>query len=113
MNNRWIRKIVLAGTAALFALLMSACDSKPEGSASASTGSVLGTYENANENSVINLQDGNKVTMIVDGENTNLTWEMDGADKVVIHGMEGVSLVFTINSEGNLSDGMGSVFRKK
>ncbi len=38
---------------------------------------------------------------------------MDGADKLVIHLQDGVNLMFTINSDGNLSDGIGGVFIRK
>ena len=116
MNSRWLRNVVLVLTAVVSGALAVACDSKSDGSesaAGANHATVSGTYENANDNMVMNFQAGNRVTMVIDGESTDLTWEMDGADKVVVHGMEGMNMVYTINSDGNLSDGMGGVFRKK
>ena len=118
MNSRWLRKVVLALTAVVSGLLAVACGSESDGSDSAmgaSHGAVSGLYENANDNMSLDFHAGNKVTVVIDGDRTELTWEMDGADKVVVHGMDGMNMLYTINSDGNLSDamGMGGVFRKK
>lgn len=83
-------------------------DEAPKSASNAS--SVLGTYVNANDGISFELLAGNRA-LITDGEYpSEQTWEMDGADKVVIHIPEGVNLVFTFNSDGNLSDGMGGVY---
>lgn len=119
MKNSWFGNIVSVLATLLISLMVAACGAQsepgPSGSSARSSTDVLGTYENANDGVVITLKADNKATMIDEEQSTELTWEMDGADRLVVHGMEGINLIFNVNSEGNLSDdmGLGSVFRKK
>jgi hypothetical protein len=86
-------------------------DPAPAGEGTAS--SVLGVYENANDGMSIELLADNRAILTEEGSSTEHAWETDGADKVVIHAQDGVNLVFTVNSEGNLSDGYGGIYIRK
>jgi len=118
MTDHRFPGVTLVLAALLATVVAVGCEDKssPSGGASATPAparSVLGTYENANDKLTVVLKPDNKATMIDEGKSTEHTWEMDGADKVIVHGTDGVNLGFTINSDGHLSDGMGGVFRKK
>lgn len=75
--------------------------------------SLVGEYENAIDGIYFELAAGNRAILSDEEIRTEHTWEMDGADKVVIHTQDGADLVFTINSDGNLSDGGGGVYIRK
>ena len=119
MNTRILRSVSAITVIVLGALTLPGCGggetpSAAKPAAKASTANVLGKYENAQEKLLIELKADNKAYLTdEEGKTTELPWEMDGADKVVVHGTEGINLVYTINSEGHLSDGMGGVYRKK
>jgi hypothetical protein len=78
--------------------------------------SILGVYENKVDRVVVELKTEGKAIMVVDEANPyETTWERDGADRIIIYGAEGMRLMYTFNSDGNLSNdmGLGSVLRKK
>jgi len=119
MTRHRFPAVTLVLAALVTALMAAGCDDKSSSSGNgsaatpASARNVLGTYENAADKLTVVLKPDNKATLIDEGKSTEHTWEMDGADKVIVHGMDGVKLGFTINSDGHLSDGMGGVYRKK
>jgi hypothetical protein len=94
-------------------LLIAGCGDKPAAEADKKTPSILGIYENANDKLTIELKADNKATLTDEGAKTNLVWETDGINKVVIHGKDGVDMLLNVNSEGNLYDSVGGVYRKK
>jgi len=116
MNFPSFCKSLASLTVALAIFTIAGCgdgssDEAPTSQSNAS--SVLGEYENVNDGIYFELAAGNRAIITDEGSPTEHTWEMDGADKVVIHGQDGVNLVFTFNSDGNLSDGYGGVYIKK
>jgi hypothetical protein len=114
MLRRALRCVVLAMLLVPTAMLATACSKDSSaGTSTNAPASVLGTYESAAEKMTLELKSGGKATITDEGKPTEHNWEMDGASKVVVHGADGVNLLFTVNSDGNLSDGMGTIFKKK
>ncbi len=116
MNLPRFCKSLASLTIAMAMLTVAGCgdgssDKAPKNAGNASN--VLGVYENANDDMSFELLPGNRA-LVTDGDYpVETTWEMDGADKVVLHVGNGVNLVFTFNSDGNLSDGYGGIFIRK
>jgi hypothetical protein len=95
------------------------CSGGESGSASNSEGrtekSILGYYENTVDKVGVELKADGKATMFVDGEPAEVTWERDGADRIMVYGADGWRIAYKFNSDGNLSDdmGYGSILRKQ
>ncbi len=125
MNHQWFRYVACFLTALLIGMALAACGAKSEsGTRACSTRNVLGTYESVDLGVVIKLESDNKatitesdnkVTMVDEGQSTEVPWKMSGDKQLVVHVKEGMTITYNINPDGSLSDAMdlGSVYRKQ
>src|SRR5690348_16146087 len=70
--------------------------------ASSSESKWLGTYKNAKDGSTLVLQADHKGTLDAAGTKGDLTWEVAGDDKIIVHA--GIPIEMFRNSDGNLRD---------
>ena len=86
----------------------------PAGTANTSKGSMVGKYVNKHDNITVEIKPDGKAVMTDEGKSTETKYDMDGPDKVIVYGTEGIRFAFTRNADGNLSmQGFDTVFIKE
>jgi hypothetical protein len=92
------------------AVLLLGCDGKDKAKAGGGDAKWLGTYKNAKDGSTLVLQTDHKGTLDAAGAKGDLTWEIAGDDKIVVHAVIPIDMIR--NSDGNLRDQEGTDWKK-
>lgn len=70
----------------------------------------LATYKNSKEGGRLTLQADHKGTLEMSGTKGDITWEVTGDDKIIVHAPFPITMFLT--SDGNLRDEEGTVWKK-
>jgi hypothetical protein len=108
-----IRPILLVSLTMILFGLMAACNGDKSAKAEAATkdkeAKWLGSYKNTKENGTLVLQAEHKGTLDMSGTKGDITWEIAGDDKIIVHIPIPMEMFQT--SDG-LRDTEGTVWKK-
>lgn len=82
----------------------------PDAKAASADSKWLGTYKSGKDGSTLVLQTDHKGTLDVTGTKGDLTWEIAGDDKIIVHA--GIPIEMFRNSDGTLRDQEGTDWKK-
>jgi hypothetical protein len=109
MNRTRVCTVFLMRLALLAGLLVAGCkkDTPKAGSGDAKW---LGAYKNSKEGSTLVLQPEHKGTLDAAGQKGDITWEIAGDDKIIVHA--GIPIEMFRNADGNLRDQESTEWKK-
>jgi len=90
--------------------LVIGCNKEQPKTAPSADSKWLGTYKNAKDGSTLVLQTDHKGTLDAAGSKGDITWEISGDDKIIVHA--GIPIEMFRNSDGNLRDPEGTDWKK-
>jgi hypothetical protein len=102
MKRVWVCTVFLM-------ILVTGCN-KDNAKAPSGDAKWLGTYKNSKEGSTLVLGADHKGTLDAAGQKGDITWEIAGDDKIVVHA--GIPIEMFRTSDGNLRDQESTDWKK-
>lgn len=110
-RTRTVYLLVLAVLAGAFLTACGDSKAKADSDPKQKESKFLGSYKNSKDNSsTLVLQTDHKGTLDMSGTKADVTWEVEGDDKIVVHA--GIPISMFLNSDGSLRDEEGAVWKK-